>query len=148
MSNEPTKVTDRWKIGKSNLLYNLVYLLAALTVSHLFNLTFVAAVLWCLPLIPAWLLLQKRLKRKKQYEYSQHEYTQVAGIYDCSMDYPGRDNWADSVVRLASYKSSNSRYPVLLDHIYNWATQWGMVLERRDQGNVQMCFITNIRLAT
>ena len=65
MTNEPTKVTDRWKIGKSNLLYNLVYLLVALTVSHLFNLTFVAAVLWCLPLIPAWLLLQKRLKRKK-----------------------------------------------------------------------------------
>ena len=68
MSNEPTKVTDRWKIGKSNLLYNLVYLLVALTVSHLFNLTFLAAVLWCLPLIPAWWLLKKRLRREEYHE--------------------------------------------------------------------------------
>jgi len=65
MSNEPTKVTDRWSIGKSNLLYNLVYLLVALTVSHLFKLTFLAAVLWCLPLIPAWWLLKKRLRREE-----------------------------------------------------------------------------------
>ena len=65
MSNEPTKVTDRWKIGKSNLLYNVVYLLVALTVSHLFNLTFVAAVLWCLPLIPAWFLVKKLLRREE-----------------------------------------------------------------------------------
>ena len=64
MSSDPTKAADRWNIGRSNLLYNLVYLLAALTVSYLFNLTFLAAVLWCLPLIPAWWLLKKRLKRK------------------------------------------------------------------------------------
>ena len=64
MSNDPTKATDRWNIGKSNLLYNLVYLLVALTVSHLFNLTFLAAVLWCFPLIPAWFLVQKYLRRK------------------------------------------------------------------------------------
>ena len=66
MSNEPTKDTDRWKIGKSNLLYNLVYLLVALTVSYLFNLTFLAAVLWCLPLVPAWWLLKKRLRRDEK----------------------------------------------------------------------------------
>ena len=69
MSNEPTKVTDRWNIGKSklksDLLYNLVYLLVALTVSYLFNLTFLVAVLWCLPLIPAWWLLKKRLRREE-----------------------------------------------------------------------------------
>jgi len=69
MSNEPTKVTDRWNIGKSkfksDLLYNLVYLLVVLTVSYLFNLTFLVAVLWCLPLIPAWWLLKKRLKREE-----------------------------------------------------------------------------------
>ena len=64
MSNDPTKATDRWNIGKSNLLYNLVYLLVALTVSHLFNLTFLAAVLWCVPLIPAWFLVKKYLRRK------------------------------------------------------------------------------------
>ena len=64
MSNDPTKATDRWNIGRSNLLYNLVYLLVALTVSYLFNLTFLAAVLWCLPLIPAWFLVKKYLRRK------------------------------------------------------------------------------------
>ena len=64
MSNDPTKAADRWNIGRSNLLYNLVYLLVALTVSYLFNLTFLAAVLWCLPLIPAWFLVQKYLRRK------------------------------------------------------------------------------------
>jgi hypothetical protein len=65
MSNEPAKVTDRWNIGKSNLLYNLVYLLVALTVSNLFNLTFLWAVLWCLPLIPAWFLVKKLLRREE-----------------------------------------------------------------------------------
>jgi len=64
MSNDPTKATDRWNIGGSNLLYNLVYLLVALTVSYLFNLTFLSAVLWCLPLIPAWFLVKKYLRRK------------------------------------------------------------------------------------
>ena len=64
MSNDPTKETGRWNIGRSNLLYNLVYLLVALTVSYLFNLTFLAAVLWCLPLIPAWWLVKKRLRQK------------------------------------------------------------------------------------
>jgi len=64
MSSDPTKETGRWNIGRSNLLYNLVYLLVALTVSYLFNLTFLAAVLWCLPLIPAWWLVKKRLRRK------------------------------------------------------------------------------------
>ena len=64
MSSDPTKAADRWNIGRSNLLYNLVYLLAALTVSYLFNLTFLAAVLWCLPLIPAWWLVKKRLRQK------------------------------------------------------------------------------------
>ena len=38
MSNEPTKVTDRWNIGKSNLVQNVVFLLLCLTVSHLFQL--------------------------------------------------------------------------------------------------------------
>ena len=32
----------------------------------------------------------------------------MAGIYDCSMDYPGRDNWADSVVRLAFYEDGGN----------------------------------------
>jgi len=64
MSNDPTKPTDRWDIGKSNLLYNLAFLLLVLTVSHLFNLTFLSAVLWCLPLIPAWFLVKKYLRRK------------------------------------------------------------------------------------
>jgi len=67
MSNDPTKAAGRWDIGKSNLLYNLVYLLVALTVSHLFNLTFLAAVLWCLPLIPAWLLVKKKLRREDEH---------------------------------------------------------------------------------
>ena len=30
----------------------------------------------------------------------------MAGIYDCSLDYPHSDNWADSLVQLASYKDS------------------------------------------
>ena len=59
MSNDPTKPTDRWDIGKSNLLYNLAFLLLVLTVSHLFNLTFLSAVLWCFPLIPCMVLGQK-----------------------------------------------------------------------------------------
>ena len=67
MSNDPTKAAGRWDIGKSNLLYNLVYLLVALTVSYLFNLTFLAAVLWCLPLIPAWLLVKKKLRREDEH---------------------------------------------------------------------------------
>ena len=40
MSNDPTKPTDRWDIGKSNLLYNLAFLLLVMTVSHLFDLLF------------------------------------------------------------------------------------------------------------
>jgi positive regulator of sigma E activity len=67
MSNDPTKAAGRWDIGKSNLLYNLVYLLVALTVSYLFNLTFLAAVLWCLPLIPAWWLVKKKLRREDEH---------------------------------------------------------------------------------
>jgi hypothetical protein len=66
MSNDPTKPTDRWDIGKSNLLYNLAFLLLVLTVSHLFNLTFLSAVLWSFPLIPAWFLVKKYLKRKDE----------------------------------------------------------------------------------
>jgi len=65
MSKEPTRLTDHWNMGRANLLYNLVYFLVALAVSYLFNLTFVAAVLWCLPLIPAWLLINKRFRRKE-----------------------------------------------------------------------------------
>ena len=64
MSNDPTKATGRWDIGKSNLLYNLVFLLLAMTVSHLFKLAFISAVLWCLPLIPAWWLVKKLWRRK------------------------------------------------------------------------------------
>ena len=112
MSNEPTKMTDRWNIGKSklksDLLYNLVYLLVALTVSYLFNLTFLVAVLWCLPLIPAWWLLKKRLRREEQYEYSQREYTEVERIYDRCMDYPDSDNWADSLVQPAFYEDGGN----------------------------------------
>ena len=29
-------------------------------------------------------------------------------IYDRCMDYPGRDNWADSVVQLAFYKDGRN----------------------------------------
>ena len=64
MSNDPTKPTERWDIGKSNLLYNLAFLLLVLTVSHLFNLTFLSAVLWGFPLIPAWFLVKNYLRRK------------------------------------------------------------------------------------
>ncbi len=65
MSNEPTKDTDRWNIGKSNLVLNTVFLLLCLTVSHLFNLTFLWAVLWCLPLIPVWFLVKKLLRQEE-----------------------------------------------------------------------------------
>jgi positive regulator of sigma E activity len=64
MSSDPTKATGRWDIGKSNLLYNLVFLLLVMTVSHLFKLAFISAVLWCLPLIPAWWLVKKLWRRK------------------------------------------------------------------------------------
>jgi hypothetical protein len=65
MSNEPTKDTDRWNIGKSNIVQNVAFLLLCLTVSNLFNLTFLWAVLWCLPLIPAWFLVKKLLRREE-----------------------------------------------------------------------------------
>ncbi len=65
MSNEPPKATDRWNIGKSNLVHNVVFLLLCLTVSHLFNLTFLAAVLWCIPVIPGWWLVKKLLRREE-----------------------------------------------------------------------------------
>ena len=32
MSNEPTKDTDRWNIGKSNIVQNVAFLLLCLTV--------------------------------------------------------------------------------------------------------------------
>jgi hypothetical protein len=44
MSNDPTKPTDRWDIGKSNLLYNLAFLLLVMTVSHLFDLSSISRV--------------------------------------------------------------------------------------------------------
>ena len=65
MSYEPTKETDRWNIGKSNIVQNVAFLLLCLTVSNLFNLTFLWAVLWCLPLIPAWFLVKKLLRREE-----------------------------------------------------------------------------------
>ncbi len=46
MSNDPTKPTDRWDIGKSNLLYNLAFLLLVMTVSHLFDLSSISRVLF------------------------------------------------------------------------------------------------------
>ena len=36
------------------------------------------------------------------------EHTEVERIYDRCMDYPGSDNWADSVVRLAFYKDGGN----------------------------------------
>jgi len=32
----------------------------------------------------------------------------VAGIYDRCLDYPGRDNWSDSLVQLAIYKDGGN----------------------------------------
>jgi hypothetical protein len=32
----------------------------------------------------------------------------VAGIYDCCLDYPYSDSWADSVVQLAIYEDGGN----------------------------------------
>ena len=63
MSNEP-KTVPKFVYVFVNY-FPLLFLLLCLTVSNLFNLTFLAAVLWCLPLIPAWWLLKKRLRREE-----------------------------------------------------------------------------------
>ena len=64
MIKDSTKPSGSWDIRKSSILYNLVFLLLILAVSYLFDLTVISAVLWCIPLIPAWWLVKKRLRRK------------------------------------------------------------------------------------
>ena len=64
MIKDSTKPSGSWDIRMSSILYNLVLLLLILAVSYLFDLTVISAVLWCIPLIPAWWLVKKRLRRK------------------------------------------------------------------------------------
>ena len=43
----------------------------------------------------------------------------MAGIYDRCLDYPGRDNWSDSLVQLAIYKDGgNTLIHVSLFDVY------------------------------
>ena len=82
MSNEPTKDTDRWNIGKSNIVQNVAFLLLCLTVSNLFNLRFLWAVLWCIPVIPGWWLNETTPKpQSHQLDPHQHRMTYLA--YSC-----------------------------------------------------------------
>ena len=151
MSNEPTRrKLFHVDIKQERVAPVLCYFVLSMIVTEVYEIGFLVAAIWCLLMFPLWWLgwwlgkmLWERRRGSGQYEYSQHEYTEMERIYDRCMDYPGRDNWFYFMVRLASYTSSSSYHPVLLGHIYNWATQWGMVLERRDQGNMQMCFIPN-----
>ncbi len=69
MIKDSTKPSGSWDIRMSSILYNLVLLLLILAVSYLFDLTVISAVLWCIPLIPAWWLVTReaRIKTKAGY---------------------------------------------------------------------------------
>ena len=64
MIKDSTKPSESWDIRKSSILYNLVFLLLILAVSYLFDLTVISAVLWCIPLIPAWWLVTREARIK------------------------------------------------------------------------------------
>ena len=64
MIKDSTKPSGSWGIRKSSILYNLVFLLLILAVSYLFDLTVISAVLWCIPLIPAWCLVTREARVK------------------------------------------------------------------------------------
>ena len=64
MIKDSTKPSGSWDIRKSSILYNLVFLLLILVVSYLFDLTVISAVLWCIPLIPAWWLVTREARIK------------------------------------------------------------------------------------
>ena len=61
---DSTKPFGSWDIRMSSILYNLVFLLLILAVSYLFDLTIISAVLWCMPLIPAWWLVTREARIK------------------------------------------------------------------------------------
>lgn len=64
MIKDSTKPFGSWDIRMSSILYNLVFLLLILAVSYLFDLTIISAVLWCMPLIPAWWLVTREARIK------------------------------------------------------------------------------------
>ena len=114
MSNEPTRrKLFHVDIKQERVAPVLCYFVLAMIVTEVYEIRFLVAGIWCLLVFPLWWLgwwLGKRLWERKggQYEYSQHDYTEMERIYDRCMDYPGRDNWADSVVQLAFYKDGGN----------------------------------------
>ena len=64
MIKDSTKPSGSWDIRKSSILYNLVFLLLILAVSYLFDMTVISAMLWCIPLIPAWWLVTREARIK------------------------------------------------------------------------------------
>ena len=114
MSNEPTRrKLFHVDIKQERIAPVLCYFVLSMIVTEVYEIGFLVAAIWCLLMFPLWWLgwwLGKMLWERKggQYEYSQHEYTEVERIYDRCMDYPGRDNWADSVVRLAFFKDGGN----------------------------------------
>ena len=114
MSNEPTRrKLFHVDIKQERVAPVLCYFVLAMIVTEVYEIRFLVAGIWCLLVFPLWWLgwwLGKRLWERKggQYEYSQHDYTEMERIYDRCMDYPGRDNWADSVVQLAFYEDGGN----------------------------------------
>ena len=114
MSNEPTRrKLFHVDIKQERIAPVLCYFVLSMIVTEVYEIGFLVAAIWCLLMFPLWWLgwwLGKRLweRRGGQYEYSQHEYTEVERIYDRCMDNPYSDNWADSVVQLAFYKDGGN----------------------------------------
>ena len=114
MSNEPTRrKLFHVDIKQERIAPVLCYFVLSMIVTEVYEIGFLVAAIWCLLMFPLWWLgwwLGKMLWERKggQYEYSQHEYTEVERIYDRCMDNPYSDNWADSVVQLAFYKDGGN----------------------------------------
>ena len=114
MSNEPTRrKLFHVDIKQERIAPVLCYFVLSMIVTEVYEIGFLVAAIWCLLMFPLWWLgwwLGKMLWERKggQYEYSQHEYTEVERIYDRCMDNPDSDNWADSVVQLAFYKDGGN----------------------------------------
>ena len=114
MSNEPTRrKLFHVDIKQERVAPVLCYFVLAMIVTEVYEIRFLVAGIWCLLMFPLWWLgwwLGKMLWERKggQYEYSQHEYTEVERLYDRCLDHPDSDNWADSVVQLAIYEDGGN----------------------------------------